>query len=72
MKNLYRTSVWVLLILISLFSCFYGKFDFEITGFNVILGVKTMLMFTIILLIVNIPNILTMIIDKRGAKYGDK
>lgn len=71
MKNFYRTSTWVLMILISVATCFWGGFSWQIEGFNLILGVKTMLALSLILTIANLPEIVVMLVNKRKDREID-
>lgn len=72
MENFYRNSTWILLLLISLFTSFWGTVDWKVVGFKPYLGVKTFLILSIVLLIANIPEIITMFTKKDWSQKNDE
>ena len=75
MTKFYRTSTWVLMLLISCFGSFFGDITWKVNGFNIILGIKIMLILSMIIFIANLPEIISMVLTnkkERGRINNDK
>ncbi|STD27441.1 Uncharacterised protein [Enterococcus mundtii] len=68
--NFYRTSVYVLLILVSIYSAFIGKT--HITTINISKGIETALFLFVILGICQIPEFITLYTEKIKESKEDQ
>ena len=65
MNNFYRNSTWVLLLLIASFASLSGNVTWTVQSFNIIEGLKAMLMLSLILLVANLPELVSISIKER-------
>ena len=66
----YKTSVYVLLILISIYSAFVGKT--HLTAIDISRGIETALLLFVILGICQIPEFITLYTEKRKESKGGR
>ncbi len=65
MKNFYRNSTWVLLLIISLATGFSGKVKFIVGGYNTFLTIKALLLLVIILTLASLPELIVLFQGKN-------
>lgn len=68
MSNFYRTSTWVLMLLISCFGAFFGDITWKVNGFNIFLGIKIMLILSMVIFIANLPEIISMVLTNKKER----
>ncbi len=71
MKNFYRTTTWVLLLLISAFASLTGNVTWTVQSFNIIEGLKAMLMLSLILLVANLPELISNALIIRKGEINE-
>ncbi|MCT1181170.1 hypothetical protein [Lactococcus lactis] len=72
MKNFYRNSTWVLLLIISIATGFSGDVKFIIRGYNTFLTIKAFLILALILTLANLPQLIISIKDRKVLSTDDK
>lgn len=68
MNNFYRNSTWVLLLLIASFASLSGNVTWTVQSFNILEGLKAMLMLSLILLVAHLPELVTIGIKERWKR----
>ncbi|MEI3637920.1 hypothetical protein Tome2F_10470 [Lactococcus lactis subsp. lactis] len=72
MKNFYRNSTWVLLLIISIATGFSGNVKFIIGGYNAFLTIKAFLLLALILTLANLPQLIISLKDRKVLSTDDK
>lgn len=71
MNNFYRNSTWVLLLLIASFASLSGNVTWTVQSFNIIEGLKAMLMLSLILLVANLPELISNALIIRKGEINE-